>query len=374
MDWDRMNFGRVLRELRTQASLSQADLAERIGRDRRRLMALEQGTAVREPKPGEIALLATGLGVPDAMDRLRDAVGTETARATDFYQTVHDSIRADFAGDLSRLLAKLDEVRELARGFSRPAKDVLDAHISPGQLFRAGRGLANVCLDLHRELLDQAQALLNELRHEASMFEATGKRPKAPGTVRSFKERQLRYWSRCDWASVKGQLDPDQEPDVVEQLLDVLETTVFHPHVMVMAVAEAAIAALGHLCLIWAGMALQVEPVRRPATLKMSRTQIHEWNRGEAERQRVALTHLIHALEQFLELPIQKWASLVIYEDWADPLVDNLNLVGYHWGNAEDMANSIITECFDRLKMPSPAIKFGPFAAQVKQAAPSHAI
>ena len=119
MDWDRMNFGRVLRELRTQASVSQADLAERIGRDRRRLMALEQGTAVREPKPGEIALLATGLGVPDALDQLRQAVGTQTAR-TDLHHTVRESMRADFANDLSRLLSKLDEVRDLARGFSRP--------------------------------------------------------------------------------------------------------------------------------------------------------------------------------------------------------------------------------------------------------------
>jgi len=41
-DWDRVNFGRVLCKLRSQAGLSQEQLGVRMGRDRRRVMVLEQ--------------------------------------------------------------------------------------------------------------------------------------------------------------------------------------------------------------------------------------------------------------------------------------------------------------------------------------------
>lgn len=232
--------------------------------------------------------------------------------------------------------------------------------------------MANVCLKLHREFLNQAQQLLEDLRHEGQLLETSGKRPKAPDAVRAFRERQLRYWNRCDWASIKGQLDANEQPDDAEQWLDVLEESVFHPHVLVVAIAEAAISALGHLCLVWAGLALQVEPVRRPATVT-TRVQIQTWNRSEAERQHMALTHLVYALEKFQELPMQKWASLLNEEDWTYPLADNLNMVEYLWGNVEDAADTIIAESFDRLHLPEPTIKFSPIAAQINQALPSHA-
>jgi len=373
MDWDRMNFGRVLRDLRSEAGLSQADLAERMGRDRRRLMAFEQGTAVREPRPGEIALLATGLGLPDALDRLRNAVGTQTARITDFYETVHEVIRADVANEVSRLLTKLDEVRQLARGLSRTAdKSFLDEHITPAQLFRSGRAVTNVWLRLHCELLNQAQGFLGQLKQEEARFEASGKRPKTPDAVRAFKERQLRYWSRCDWASAKGQLDVDHEPDAVEQLIDELESTVFHLHGLVSSVAKGAIGAFGHLFLVWAGLALEVEPMRWPTSAKVSRTQLRDRNRVEAQRQQVALGHLIYALEKFLELPVPTFASTLMQEDWANPQGDNLQMVARVWDMTQDFADTIITECCDRLNLAKPMARFSPVAAQLKQAASSH--
>ena len=103
--------------------------------------------------------------------------------------------------------------------------------------------MANVSLKLHREFLNQAQQLLEDLRHEGQLLESSRKRPKAPDAVHAFGERLLRYWNRCGWANIKGQLDANEQPDDVEQWLDVLEQSVFHPHVLAVAIAEAAISA-----------------------------------------------------------------------------------------------------------------------------------
>ncbi|HLY67377.1 MAG TPA: helix-turn-helix transcriptional regulator, partial [Chloroflexota bacterium] len=173
MSWDRVNFGRVLRELRAEAGLSQAELAERMGRDRRRLMVLEQGTAVREPRQAEIALIATALGLPHAGERLRAAVSLDTHQAwvRDAPGSIHEEIRTQVAGEFSDVLAKLDEAREAVRALARSADQAFtEERLTAAELFRSSRAIVWFVSKLHDELYRQTGQLLKVLEREGSLL------------------------------------------------------------------------------------------------------------------------------------------------------------------------------------------------------------
>ncbi|MCD2461996.1 helix-turn-helix domain-containing protein [Streptomyces sp. MBT42] len=60
----RAALGQRLRELRTEAGLSQDQLADRIGMERRSIQRYESGE--RDPRYTELLLIADALGVPVA--------------------------------------------------------------------------------------------------------------------------------------------------------------------------------------------------------------------------------------------------------------------------------------------------------------------
>lgn len=353
MAWDRINFGRVLRELRTEARLSQAELAERMGRDRRRLMVLEQGTAVREPRRAEVDLLAAALGVPDAGERLRAAVSLDMHQpwVRDAPGSTNEEIRGQVASEFSDVLAKLDDAREAVRSLSRSADQAFtEERLTAAELFRSSRAIVWFVSKLHDELYRQTGQLLKVLEREGSLLGRVPHRgPSAEEAIADFKQAHLRYWKRCDLGGIRGQLDPNEEPDHIEVWLDALEAGVFHLHPRTSKLAELAIRGYGQLFLIWAGLSFEAGQLSFRGPGRLSKQVYEEREQAEQDRQRQAVTHLKTALQMFRSLFIEEFADALLKEEWAAQHRENLVEVGRIWREMTKLGASIAADCWDRL-------------------------
>jgi transcriptional regulator with XRE-family HTH domain len=364
MAWDRVNFGRVLRELRAEAGLTQGELAERMGRDRRRLMVLEQGTAVREPRAAEVALIAAALGVQSAGERLRAAVNVDSLEPSvhDAPGTIHEEIRAQVGSEFSDVLTKLDEARDAVRALARSADhSFAEERLTAAELFRSSRAIVWFVSELHDELYTQTGELLKVLERDGSLLGHVRNRGRsAAEAIAEFKQAHLRYWKRCDLGGIRGQLDPDEEPDHIEVWLDALEAGVFHLHPRTSELASLAIRGYGHLFLIWASLAFEADQLTFSGPGRLSKKVYEERERAEQERQRQAHAHLQSALQKFHDLSIEEFADALLKEEWAAQHRENLFELERIWRDMKELGSSIAADCFERLwgEMPRASFRF----------------
>lgn len=250
--WDRVNFGRVLHRLRTQAGLTQAELGERMGRDRRRVMVLEQGIAVREPQSAEIALLAASLGGGLANKQLATAARPDAASDVLAEASPRERVQRKLGSDFGRLLCRVDDVRDGARSLARAVDQLFSEDFIPNEAVqRCRRPIATAATAVLDELHRQTRYLGRCLATAALTPEAAV--PAA--AIVDFREAQSRYWSRC--AGVLPPARESRQPDQLERCLDILEMGTLHLHAKVSQPASTALSGLGHLFLFWAELAMR---------------------------------------------------------------------------------------------------------------------
>jgi len=364
MAWDRVNFARELRKLRAEAGLTQGELAERMGRDRRRLMVLEQGTAVREPRTAEIALIAAALGLPNAGGRLRAAVNVDSLEPSvrDATGTIHEEIRAQVAGEFSDVLTKLDEASNAIRTLARSSDQAFsEARLTAAELFRSSRAIVWFVSKLHDELYMQTGELLQVLEREGSLLGHVRNRGRsAAEAIAEFKQAHLRYWKRCDLGGIRGQLDPDEQPDHIEVWLDALEAGGVHLHPRTSQLASLAMRGYGHLFLILASLAFEADQLTFSGPGRLSKKVYEERQRAEQERQRQAHEHLRTALQKFQDLSIDDFAGAILKEKWAAQHRENLLELARIWREMKELGSSTAADCFERLwgEIPTASFRF----------------
>lgn len=329
MAWDRVNFGRILRDLRTEAGLTQEQLAERMGgRDRRRIMVLEQGTAVREPQLAEINLIARALGIPAAADKLRVALDTETHVEERDRETARETLRSDLGGRFNELLQQLDQAQQTARDLARSSDEALfEEHITLIDLYRTSRPIADAWGDIQGELIATREELLKQLKRERSRLGRLLPKSAQDDPVASFRERLLRYSWRCEHGGGSPALTPIDERDAVERAIDVVELGTYHLHPRVSHFAMTTMRALRHLFLMWNGLAAEAERRYFMGPPKAPRKVYDERTDEEEKRVTEARDHLAEALEIAHDTPIPEYTRGFLVKDWATH--ERENIEGY---------------------------------------------
>ncbi len=317
-NWDRVNFGRVLRQLRKSAGLTQDELGERMGRDRRRVLVLEQGSAVREPGATELALLAAALGDETAAGQLERAARPDGPAQSRPACSPRERAQGHLASDFSRLLSRVDDVRDGARSLARAVDQLFDESLVPSGVVQRSR----------RAVAALAAAALAELHRQTRYVRRTLDTPAChdtwAGTVRDFRQRQSHYWSCCVAEGWPGQ--DLGEPDALERTLDILEMATFHLHREVSGPATSARRALGHLFLFWAELAM-----RAAADLEATTRFDRGTRRSGGHQPGVAFQRFSTALRSFEELPLVAFAEQLYYRDAPQTARYDIRQVGALW-------------------------------------------
>ena len=329
MAWDRVNFGRILRDLRTEAGLTQEQLAERMGgRDRRRIMVLEQGTAVREPQLSEINLIVRALGIPAAADRLRVALDSESGDAEEDRETAREAMRTDLARRFNELLQQLDTAQQTARDLARSSDESLfEDHITLIDLYRTSRPVADAWGDIQGHLIAARVELLNQLKRERSRLGRLLPKSAQDDPVATFRERLLRYSWRCEHGGGSSALTPIDERDAVERAIDVVELGTYHLHPRVSHFAMTTMRALRYLFLMWTGLAAEAERRYFMGPPKAPRKVYDERTNEEEKRATEARDHLTEALEIAQDTPIPDYTRELLAKEWTAH--ERENIEGY---------------------------------------------
>ena len=317
--WDRVNFGRVLRQLRAQAHLTQDELGERMGRDRRRVLVLEQGTAVREPGPTELGVLAAALGGASARGELERAAHPDGPAISAEDCSPREQVHRRLASDFNRLLSRVDEVRFGARSLSRSIDQLFDESLISAQVVQRSRCavvsiLAGVLAELHRQTRYVKRSLDTPMGRDTWVE-----------TIVEFRQRQSLYWSRC--ASEAWQVQEADESNSMERWLDSLEMGTFHLHPGVSQPATTAKRALGHLFLFWAELAMRAAAdVEAAASLKVTTTP-----RAGEHQPGVAFHRFTKALQSFEDLALIPFAEQLFYREAPETARHDIGQVHYLW-------------------------------------------
>ena len=330
MAWDRVNFGRILRDLRTEAGLTQEQLAERMGgRDRRRIMVLEQGTAVREPQLSEINLIGNALGVPGAADKLRATLDVETEEVQEDRDAPRELIRAELSGRFNELLEQIDAAQQTARDLARSSDEALfEEHIALIDLYRTSRPIADAWAAIQDGVIAQRQELLKHLKGERSGIRRLLPKSVEDDPVAAFRERFFQYWRRCESAGGPGYLTPNDERDGVERAIDVMELATYHLHPRVSHIAMTGMRALRHLFLMWTGLASDAERRYFVGPPKAPQKVYEERVRDEENRVAVTRDQLAEALEMSHDTSIAEFTKALLEKDWAAHQRENIEGFG----------------------------------------------
>jgi len=315
--WDRVNFGRTLRKLRIQAGLTQVQMAKSIGRDRRRILVLEQATAVRAPLESEIALLWAVLGGEAAAEQLADTLGQGSPGIRTHRSTPAERACSSLAGEISRLLTQLDDVREGAKALARSAHHAFSGSEVPQPVATRATGAIEFALT---ELIDGLKFEASALRDTLERRHSSGGQPLPvsrilPDQVAEFRQRLLGHWSRCN-GSVPV-IDAVSGPDEIDPWLDALEVAKFHIDADVSMLASAALSFCSKLFLWWSKAALPVSG-RRIDTPCAGEDVLESLAQDESQEE----LHLL--LRRFAELPFPSFAKACIPDLWPPSTDDDL--------------------------------------------------